>query len=164
MTLVPKAAFDKVPATEYNELLRLAQPLFVRSAGSDSTALTTFKTHPTLTLTPDINATYTFTAWIVANAPAAQDLKFQWITPSSAAGWWTVKNQTTAGAAETAWQNNLTWASNVAMEGSAVDKVFEIFGVLRTAGVAGALTLQYAANAAGTVTILADSTMELRKR
>lgn len=165
MTVNQKGAFDSLSATEYDELVRLAQPLFARTTGTDTYALTTpFRSHPVLTLTPDINAVYTVTAWIVANVPTAQDLKIQWGVPTSSGGWWTVKNQTTAGAAETAWQNNLTWGSNAAFEGSGFDKVYEIFGVLTTAGVSGAFTFQYAPNVAGTVTIQANSTLELRKR
>jgi hypothetical protein len=165
MTVNPKAAFDSMSATEYNELVRLAQPLFVRSAGTDTYALTTpMHSHASLTLTPDINSTYTFTSWLIVTAPAAQDFKMQWLTPSGAAGWWTVKNQALAAGGGTVYQSPLTWPSSATLEGAGADIVMEIFGVLRTAGTPGALTLQYAPNTAGTVTVQVDSTMELRKR
>ena len=164
MTINPKSAFDKVTATEYNELLRLAQPPFVRTTGTDTNASTTVKSHPTLTLTPDINSTYTFTAWLVVNAPAAQDFKVQWLTPASSAGWWTAKNTAQGGTSGTIFQSSITWANPGVLEGAGGDLIYEIFGVLRTAATPGAFTMQYAPFVAGTVTVQIDSTLELRKR
>lgn len=164
MTVNQKGAFDSLSATEYNELIRLAQPLFARSTGSDNTAATSpLRAHPALTLTPDINSVYTFTSWIYITAPAAQDFKMLWTTPPSASGWWTVKNTALAATAGTVFQSPLTWASSATLEGAAGDIVLECFGVLVTTGVSGAFQLTYAPNTAGTVTVQANSMIELRK-
>lgn len=165
MTLTQKAAFDPLSATEYDELIRLATPLYARRTADDTTAVTSpLKSDPVLLLTPDINAVYTFTGWLVVNAPAAQDFKFQWVTPASSTGWWTVKNTALAAGAGTVFQSPLTWGSSATMEGAAGDILLECFGTLVTAGVAGSFQLQYAPNTAGTVTIRTNSSIELRKR
>lgn len=164
MTVNQKGAFDSLSATEYNELIRLAQPLFARSTGSDTTAVTTpFRSHPTLTLTPDINSVYTMTGWIYVTAPAAQDFKLQFAVPPSASGWMTVKNTALGGTGGTVFQSPLTWTGGAVLEGAGGDIVMEIFGILVTTGVSGAFTFQYAPNTAGTVTVQANSMIELRK-
>lgn len=165
MTVNQKSAFDSLSATEYDELIRLAQPPFARSTGSDNTAVTSpLRAHPTLQITPDINSVYTFTGWLYVTAPAAQDFKMLWTVPPSAAGWWTVKNTALAATAGTVFQSPLTWASSATLEGAGGDIILECFGVLVTTGVSGLFQLTYAPNTAGTVTVGANSTIELRKR
>jgi hypothetical protein len=157
MTVTNKAAFSVLTAQEYNDLIALAKPLSAIKPGSQNNATTAFADDTALQVTLAANTTYEFRGWLVANAPAVTDIKFQYSTPAGVSGWWTVKNQTTAGAAETVWQKNALWSANLAMEGSGVDEVYEHFGILTTGAAGGLLKTQFAANAAGTVTMQANS-------
>jgi hypothetical protein len=160
MAVTNKAAFDVLTAQEYNDLIALAKPIGAIKPGDQSNATTVFTDDTALQVTLAAGTTYKYKGWFLANASAAVDIKFQHSVPAGVSGWWTIKNQTVAGAAETTWQNSATWGSSVQMEGSAADKVFESFGVIATGASGGLLKVQFAANAAGTVIMRALSMVE----
>jgi hypothetical protein len=160
MTVTNKAAFDVLTAQEYNDLIALARPVGAIKPTDQSNATTTLADDAALQVTLASGTTYKYKGWFLANAGTAVDVKFSHSVPAGVSGWWTIKNQTVAGAAETAWQNSATWGSTVTMEGNAGDKVFESFGVIATGATGGLLKVQFAANAAGTAIMRAYSMIE----
>jgi hypothetical protein len=160
MAVSNKSAFDVLTAQEYNDLIALAKPIGAIKPGDQSNATTVLADDTALQVTLAAGTTYKYKGWFVANAGTAVDIKFAHSVPAGVAGWWTIKNQTTAGAAETVWQNTATWGSTTAMEGNAGDKIFESFGVIATGASGGLLKVQFAANAAGTAIMRAYSMIE----
>lgn len=160
MTVTNKAAFDTLTAQEYNDLIALARPIGAIKPTDQPNATTTLANDSVLAVVLASGTTYKYKGWFVGNAGTTVDIKFAHTVPAGVSGWWTIKNQTVAGAAETAWQNTATWGSTVQMEGNAADKVFESFGVIQTGVTGGLVTVQFAANAAGTATMRAFSMIE----
>lgn len=163
MAVTDKAAFQVLTAQEYNDLIKLARPLRADKTGNESTAGTTLQSDDHLLLSLESGANYDIEAWLIITAPAAQDFKIGWTTPTSPGGWWTVRNTALAATAGTVYQNSLTWGSSAIIEGSSGDQIIELRGVIDTSAGAGVLTLQWAANTAGTVTVQKYSTLLARK-
>jgi hypothetical protein len=160
MSVTNKAAFDVLTAQEYNDLIALAKPIGAIKPGDQANATTVLVDDSALQVTLAAGTMYKYKGWFLAGVGAAVDIKLAHSVPVGVSGWWTIKNQTIAGAAETAWQNSATWGSTVQMEGSAADKVFESFGIIATGASGGLLKVQFAANAAGTATMRAYSMIE----
>jgi hypothetical protein len=140
-----------------------AYPTIVRKTADEANATTTIGDDDELIVPVEANTAYDVEYWLLANVPAATDIKIQHAVPGGTTGWWTPKARTIAGAADTVYQGALAWASQGQVEGSASDIVIEMFGVLVTAGTAGQLKLQWAANAAGTATVKTHSRVRLTK-
>lgn len=163
MAVTNKSAFSQLGAQEYNELIALARPLRADKTANESTAGTTLQDDDHLFLSLESPFNYDIEMWLWVQAPAAQDFKMGWTTPTSPAGWWTVKNTALAATSGTVYQNALLWSAGATLEGSASDLIVEVRGVIDTSAAAGTLRFQWAANTAGTVSVLKYSTMIARK-
>ena len=163
MAVTNKPGFSVLTAQEYNDLIALARPLRADKTGNESTAGTTLQDDDHLFLALESPAIYDINLLLWITAPAAQDFKLGFTTPTSPGGFWTVKNTALAATAGTVFQSPLAWSAGATLEGSASDIVVEIFGVIDTSSAAGTLRLQWAANTAGTVSVLKYSTMIGRK-
>lgn len=162
MAVTPKAAFDTLTATEYNDLIALARPIgAIKPSGSDQTnATTTLASDPQLVATLAPSTLYKYRGWFLMSIPTASDLKLAHTVPAGVAGWWTVKNQVLAGVDSTVWQNSAAWGATTQMEGSSADKVIETFGIIATGATGGVVTVQFAGVVAGTVIMRAYSMIE----
>jgi hypothetical protein len=163
MSVNNKPAFSQLAAQEYNELIALARPLRADKTGNESTSSTTLQNDDHLFLSLESGAYYDIEGWLLVTAPAAQDLKLAWTTPTSPGGWWSVRNTALAATIGTVYQNSLTWAGSAILEGSAGDLIIELRGVIDTGSGAGTLQLQWAPNTAGSVTVQKYSTLLARK-
>lgn len=164
MTLPLKGAFDALTATEYNELIRRAYPLVARKTADDPYSTTSpLRNDPDLQVPIEVNSFYDVSLWIAAGVGTGVDFNLGFVFPGTVSGWWTFRNQTTAGALETVWQNTSAWSGTLSMEGSASDKAYQVFGVLATGSTAGQFQVRWGPLAAGTVTLRANSRLHLRK-
>jgi hypothetical protein len=137
-------------------------PKMVRKTADETNATTTIQSDDELLLALDASSSYRVKLIAVVNAPAATDMKMEWTTPVGVSGYWTLKNRSLVGAADTVYQGSLGWATQGQIEGSASDIVVEIFGVIVTTA-AGTLTYRWAAQAAGTVAVKTNSYLEVLK-
>lgn len=140
-----------------------AYPTVVRKTADQGNVTTTFADDLELLAAVDASTGYDVEFWLLVTVPAATDIKIQHTVPAGSTGFWTPKARTIAGAADTVYQGSLAWGTPGQVEGSASPIVIEIFGVLVTAGVAGQIKLQFAANAAGTATVQTFSRVRLTK-
>jgi hypothetical protein len=100
---------------------------------------------------------------LIANIPAAGDIKLQFSVPSGCTGYWNPPVQNLAAGAGTVYQGALPIATQAQLEGQGADEYFHIrFAIVTTN--AGTFKVQHALNtASGTLTIKAASILVARR-
>ncbi|MDH2429311.1 hypothetical protein [Sphaerisporangium sp. TRM90804] len=112
---------------------------------------TTLVNDSQLLLAVQANTDYWVEAFVIYNAPTANDMQLAWNTPSGATLNWSNNGLALAatGSVDRVSRTALTAASTATIGGSSGDAICAMKGILRTAGSSGSLQMRFAQNTAG---------------
>jgi hypothetical protein len=122
-----------------------------KTADQTVTNSTTLVNDSHLLIAVAANTDYWLEAFVIYNAPTANDMQLAWTVPASATLDWCNNGLAlaAAGSVDRIARTHLTAASTATVGGSGGDAVCAMKGVLRTAGSAGDFRMRFAQNTAG---------------
>jgi hypothetical protein len=150
MTLVDKAAFSQMTATEYNELLALVRNPYVRktATGAAINNNTTLATDPQLVVPlTRVSSTFTFMAWLIINSNATADFKFGFNVPAASTMKWAYQEGTPASLVAVL-QGVFTESGVAGINATGVDQLVIVTGQLFMGATPGDFSLRWAQNTA----------------
>ena len=158
--LTEKGAFDKLGATEWNELIRSVRPIAAIKAADQTAPSTTLVSdaHLNTPLTMQ-NTAYRVMLWLKVTSTV--NFKIEPTLPLGCSGFWTIRNQAIGGAAGTVYQGLLDWYSGQAQAVITGDFFVKIEGVLQLGSTVGTLGWDWAPNSAGSAIVRTGSTVVL---